>query len=504
MTWLMTAEGETMARERLAGTDQQEAFWAAVLDDGEGNLLLSARAGTGKSASCREAMWRLIEDKGRTPPPIVRYCCFNKAIADEFRLKCPPGVEVGTMHGLGFRACARAYGSKLEKQKTYLILDQIGAGLLPRRRRKAISKLVSIAKNRAFGPAGDDAAKAVQLPHMLDLIAGYLDGLDPREHEAVARWAMDVLVESARMTAVIDFDDMLWLPAAHDLTFPGCDLLFVDECQDLNPVQHALMPQLMAGGRAIVVGDPFQAIYGFRGADCDSVANLRRRLRAEELPLTKTFRCPTSHVALARELVPDFEAADSNPAGSIGDAPLSELLDVADAGDLVLCRSNAPLVGACLRALAARVPAAMRGRAIGEGLVDLVESVGGATPAELVRNARAWEARQVAALEAREAADDDIEAVMDRVACIESIAGECDTVDAVSRAIRSLFDDRDARGRITFSSVHRAKGSEARRVHFIDVPHGKPGEPLGGQRRNLRHVALTRSLGHLTFIDPDS
>lgn len=494
-----------MARNRLVGTDQQEEFWNAVQEKGGGNLLLSARAGTGKSASCREAMWRLIEDRVAYPtPPIVRYCCFNKAIADEFRSKCPPGVEVGTMHSFGFRACARAFGSKLEKQKTYLILDKLAGGSsLARKRRKSISRLVSIAKNRAFGPAGDDASRSIQLPHFLDLILAYDIDAD-RAPESIAKWAMDVLVESARMTKVIDFDDMLWLPAVHDLAFPSLDILFVDECQDLNPVQHALLPQLMAGGRAVVVGDPFQAIYGFRGADCQSVVNLKRRLGAVEFPLTRSFRCPRSHVELARELVTDFEAAPSNPEGVIDDAPLSDLLDVAAAGDLVLCRKNAPLVGACLRALSRRIPAIMRGRSIGEGLIDLVNAAEATTTATLVRSVREWEARVIDALEAKEASDDDIESIVDRAECVVSIASESDSVSDVIATIKSLFDDRDHADRITFSSVHRAKGSEARRVHFIDVPDGKPGEELFGQRRNLRYVALTRSLDTLTFIDPDA
>lgn len=506
--WLMTAEGTSMGRHRLAGTDQQEAFWREVLD-GDGNLLLSARAGTGKSASCREGMCRLIEER-KSSPPTIRYCCFNKAIADEFREKCPPGIEVGTMHSFGFRACIKAFKTspRPEKQKTYLILDLIGAADLPRKRRKAISKLVSIAKNRAIGPALDDANRAKQYPALQRLIYQYdipIDGGQSVE-ESIIEWAMGVLVESYRMTSVADFDDMLWLPAAHDLVFPAIDFLFVDECQDLNPLQHALLPQLRGGGRVIVVGDPFQAIYGFRGADCESVANLKRRLHASEFPLTRTFRCPRSHVDLARVYVPDFEAAEGNPVGTIDAVPLSDLLSIADPGDLVLCRKNAPLVAACLRSLASRNPAIMRGRSIGEGLVDLIEAVAGdaESAAELIRSLRIWLSRQVAALEAKEADESDIEAVSDRVGCIEAIAAECDSIGGTIRTIKSLFDDRDKDGRITFSSVHRAKGSEARRVHFIDCPDGKQGEPPVGQKRNLRYVALTRSLCHLTFVDPEA
>ena len=77
--WAVAVSGSpTPARTRLQGSPQQEAFWAGLLDESAGNLLLDARAGTGKSTSCREGMWRLMERGGS---PRIRYCCFNKAIA---------------------------------------------------------------------------------------------------------------------------------------------------------------------------------------------------------------------------------------------------------------------------------------------------------------------------------------------------------------------------------------------------------------------------------------
>ena len=90
----------------------------------------------------------------------------------------------------------------------------------------------------------------------------------------------------AREEGSFDFTDMIWLPVRWQLHtrpwFRAYPYLFVDECQDLNQAQLTLA-LMLAGqtkgytrkpGRILFVGDPFQAIMGFAGADCDSYSNI--------------------------------------------------------------------------------------------------------------------------------------------------------------------------------------------------------------------------------------
>lgn len=502
--WSMTSEaGNGVApapRHRMAGTPQQEALWDALIH-GTSHIQVEARAGTGKSTACREGMHRLLE---ADPSLAIRYCCFNKSIADEFRTRCPAGVEVGTMHSFGLRVLGQAFAPQVDNQKSYQILDTIpGGSKLPRYHRKPISKLVSLAKNLGLRPDSD-----ARIDTLIDIARAYDVIMFARDEDVIISYTLQVLDRAASQTSAVDYDDMLWLPVIHDLPFPSVDHLFIDEAQDLNPIQHELVGLMNPNGRTTVVGDPFQSIYAFRGADSESMPKLRDRLGAEVLPLTVTWRCPSSHVELARELVADLEAAPSAPVGELTSVPdIGQELVYAMPGDLVLCRANAPLVGACLRAIASRRRACMRGRAFGDQLLDVVRRAckESNTIAEFGRDLDRWLAREVGRLSERDGTEDVIEQARDRAGCLHAIAGSCSSVSEVPGAILALFSEGTDSDRIVFSSIHRAKGSEAGSVFFIDKPYSAVGrrstpQPWEEQQRlNLRYVALTRSKRSLTM-----
>src|SRR5260221_3917096 len=64
---------------------------------------------------------------------------------------------------------------------------------------------------------------------------------------------------------LIDYNDQVYMPAIFGGTLPQFPLVMADEAQDLNPTNHALLDRLVKY-RVIFVEDPFQSIYGFRGA----------------------------------------------------------------------------------------------------------------------------------------------------------------------------------------------------------------------------------------------
>lgn len=486
-------------RTPLRGTPQQEAFWDAIRK-GDGNLSLEARAGTGKSTSCREGMWRVLDERPRTA---IRYACFNKKIADEFAASCPPGVDVGTMHRFGLMALSRAFGSKVEEHKTYTLLDGMDGGdKLPRYVRKSISVLVSLAKNHALRPDNPDLAR-----HLMELIDVY-DVATWRRQSEVLGWAIGILVRSAESTSIVDFDDMIWLPTLHDVPFPAIDLLFIDEAQDLNPVQHALVTRMNPNGRTIIVGDTHQSIYAFRGADSESIPKLKAQLGAAVLPLTVSFRCPRSHVEIARQLVPDFEAAPDAAEGTVERAE-EDAVDGAGPGDLVLCRANAPIIRGCLRLIRERRRAIVRGRALGDQLNAIVRKIEAPTVTDLIRGISKWRAAEIERLERKDGTDHLLEATHDKAMSLVAIAETCGSPAEVPVVITGLFADDDARNRVTFSTVHRAKGSEARRVYYIQIPYSEkrdafrpPQDWETAQRRNLRYVATTRSMDYLALLTP--
>jgi len=103
---------------------------------------------------------------------------------------------------------------------------------------------------------------------------------------------------------------------------PTYDLVVVDEAQDMTASQLQLAIQsCRKGGRIAIVGDDRQAIYSFRGADSKSLDRLKGILKAKELGLTTTYRCPKRVVEIASRYVPDFRAALRPPRASSSTAP---------------------------------------------------------------------------------------------------------------------------------------------------------------------------------------
>jgi DNA helicase-2/ATP-dependent DNA helicase PcrA len=481
-------------------TPQQEGLWS-VLEYGVGHVVVEARAGCGKSSSCREGMYRM---RAARPGLRVRYAVFNKANADEFRASCPDGVEVGTSHAFGLAALKVAFRSSVEKNKTYLILDETRAGRnLPRYIRKSVAMLVSQAKGHGYRP--DDGGDVA-----LDDLVVYFDINDYGRPQVLVEHAQDVLKRAAEWTELVDFDDMLWLPGLHQIRFPACDALFLDEVQDFNAAQHALVPLMCRSGRVIAVGDSYQAINAFRGADMDSIPNLSGGLARSPAglttkPLTITFRCPKSHVALANAYVADLTAAPSAPEGVVRTSRHDEMLAQVEPGDLVICPTNGPVVSACLKLIAAGRPAYVRGRAIGDQLLTILRGGGERrTVSEAAANVQRWERREMIRLADLDGVEDLIESVQDRAAGLQAILSACESPAEAEPLIGRLFADERRSNVVTFSTVHRAKGDEAERVWLIEPPlkpmRKEPKEWQLRQDRNLRYVALTRSKRELIFV----
>ncbi len=506
----MTAEEDGTAQQATApalrriprGTDQQELLWDELCE-GDTHVLVEARAGSGKSSSCREGMWRMLD---RHPSWRLRYSVYNKANADEFRGSCPPGVDVGTSHAFGYAALRGASQSRVEKNKTYLILDETREGRnLPRYLRKSVATLVGQAKNHALDPEEDNGKELNRLALHYDVRAYGRPGV-------LTDFAAAVLERSAEWSEVVDFDDMIWLPGLLGLSFPACDALFLDEVQDWNPAQHKLIPLMARSGRVIAVGDRYQAINIFRGADAESMTRLANHLGFSErkmtlAPLTITFRCPWSHVRLVREYVSDIFPHESAPEGEIARGlAVAEMLQTIRPGDLAICPTNAPVVSAALKLIGLKRPAFVRGRAVGDQLITVLGTLPACrTVGDMAKGVEDWRGKELSRLSALDGVDDVIESVCDRADGLQAILSACSLPSEVQPLIFQLFsDDKGREGAVTFSTVHRAKGDEAGHVYLIDAPGRAPKQPWEEtQAQNLRYVSLTRSKLRLSFVQPE-
>jgi DNA helicase-2/ATP-dependent DNA helicase PcrA len=446
---------------------------------GKGHGVAEALAGTGKSTTIEEAIRRAPGDAS------ILACAFNKSIATALQRRLDGvGVDVLTLHSLGLRAVTKSHGRR-EVDGRY-VGALVREAIFDRDAATATRKLIGYAK----GCLIDDAEA---LDAALDELG--ID-VEPRNRRAIVAATVRILAKCGNATkGPIDFDDMIWLPAAQGMSVPRYEYVFVDETQDLNPAQLWLARAACAeGGRIIAVGDRHQSIYAFRGADRDAIPRMIRELRATVLPLSITYRCARAIVAEANRYVPALQAAAGAPDGMVKHVNEAQL--EAQPGDMVLSRLNAPLVKLAMQWLGRGIRCRIQGRNIGEGLVKLLQllgkKAGGNGVAQLLQSLRRWHEAERARLVA---AERDTQETDDKAACVEALCEGCATVAQVIDAADQLFADDGEEG-ILLSSTHRAKGLEADRVWLLwDTYRPRADE----QERNLCYVAITRAKRELYF-----
>jgi Protein of unknown function (DUF559)/UvrD-like helicase C-terminal domain/UvrD/REP helicase N-terminal domain len=301
-------------------------------------------------------------------------------------------------------------------------------------------------------------------------------------------------------------------PWVYDITVEGthcyyADGVLVHNCQDTSQDQQELALLACPTGRIVFLGDVNQSIYGFKGS-IDAIPRMRTRLAASArgcitLPLTVTRRCPKSHVRLVNSIVPDIKAMEDAPEGVIECMGQDEAGRKMKTGDLVLCRTNAPLVAVAYDLIRRNVKAVIRGRDIGTNLRQLIDKLkAGDSVPNLLSKLSAYRQAELGKLtRLGERAVTKVQALQDRVECIVALTDGVNSVAALKQKIDRIFADFDGDGKpkdaVVLGSVHRTKGLEAATV-WILAPQLLP-HPMAKQKwemtqeLNLAYVAGTRA-----------
>lgn len=323
------------------------------------------------------------------------------------------------------------------------------------------------------------------------------------KHKAIAL-AREVLALSLTRWGSIDFDDMLYMPVVFGAPLQKFDYVFVDEAQDISDIQRALLKNAMKKrGRLIAVGDPAQSIYGFRGADSESLNNIATQFGAKSLPLSISYRCPKKVVAEAQKYVSHIQPHESAPEGTVTSAGYyNHTMFKRD--DLVVCRMTAPLINLAYHLIGNKVPATILGRDLGKGLITLIEKRLKAKSIEDLRTKLDdWLKLEKERL-LRNDSDADITKIEDKYNIVMTFihCSGADTIQALIKAINDLFNND--RGGVKLATIHRSKGLEAERVMFLDsylIPSKHAKLPWQRkQEKNLAYVAITRAKSSLVYI----
>jgi DNA helicase-2/ATP-dependent DNA helicase PcrA len=248
-----------------------------------GPLLVLAGAGSGKTRVLTARIAALIDRHGVPPDRIFAVTFTNKAAGEmkqrigQLLRRDPSGLWIGTFHSLSARLLrreaellgfTRGFTIYDEDDRLSLIkrlLEQRGHSvkMFPPR---AVQAIVSAAKNRMMSPATLAASSAFD--RLTEVAADVYGAMGPALKAANA----------------MDFDDLLLHPLTLFREHPDrlkayqdrFRFILVDEFQDTNKAQYALIRLLGVHGNVFAVGDDDQSIYGWRGAD---VRNMQEFLR---------------------------------------------------------------------------------------------------------------------------------------------------------------------------------------------------------------------------------
>ena len=309
--------------------DAQRAVVERVAETGCGPVLVLAGPGTGKTTTLVEAIATRVA--AGTSPERILTLTFSRKAAGELRDRITTRLgraqtlqPAWTFHAFCLAVVAEARLPEdagrplrlLSGPEQDVVVRDLLAGDLAEGAHDWPAELGVALATRGFA----DEVRA-----LLARVRGYgLDPLDLKRLAAVAQrpdWAgaarfLDTYLTVLDDLASLDYTELVHRAVLHAETPEGrealrarFDLVVVDEYQDTDPGQERLLQALAGDGRdLVVVGDPDQSIYAFRGADVHGLLDFRDRFprrdgsRADTLTLNVSRRAGADLLAASRSV----------------------------------------------------------------------------------------------------------------------------------------------------------------------------------------------------------
>lgn len=502
-------EGEVSALAHSPTAEQTPIIAACAAGGSAPSLMIRAGAGCGKSSTLQMAAPGIRQ--------LTLCLAFNKSTATELEKRMPSHFQCKSLNALGHRALLQGWGLKSvridDRKYGKIVSEVLKEEDIKGKADKEWRMLVQGTKKAMLmGISPDDAGE----PLVPDCEASWDEVAEECDWSLEEqKWAVPLVREVLRRGVAAAragnwaFDDQIYCSVVHGGAFAQWPVVMIDEAQDLNRMNHAMLEKSLApSGRLIAVGDPNQAIYGFRGALAGSMDKLRGlRQKWLDLPLMTTFRCPKAVVARQWKHVPDYRAAPGNPEGLVvefGPWDWERVAELPGSGQTaVLCRNNAPLFGMGLKLLRRQIPVQILGRELMTGIVKIINQCAGvkgpAMPkAEFVQRLADWADREAVSAAAL-GKETRVEQIRDKEECIMTLLDnpECANVRDLLMVLERLFAPGNVA--VVLSTIHKAKGLEWEKVVHLD-PWRCPSKRAiaeGGevlvQELNALYVAETRT-----------
>ena len=301
----MNLEVENMNIDNL--NEQQKK---AVLYN-EGPLLVLAGAGSGKTKVLTTKIAYLIEEKEIEPYHILAITFTNKA-AKEMKDRVfnligdyARSIQISTFHSFGLRLL-RENCEALGYDKNFVIMDSDDSLTVVKKILKDNNYDHKVYNPRAIRNKISSCKNELMTPELYERYA-------TSEYEKVALEVYQKYEKKLKQNNSVDFDDLLILPIKLFKENPSIlqkyqekfQYILIDEYQDTNQAQYILTKMLSAKYRNImVVGDDFQSIYSFRGANYKNILNFEKDYQdAKTILLEQNYRSTGNILKAANDVI---------------------------------------------------------------------------------------------------------------------------------------------------------------------------------------------------------
>lgn len=477
---------------------------------GVGNAVIQAFAGSGKTTTAVASMKFIPKDQK------CLFIAFNKSIADELneRLKGRTNCTARTTHSLGFLMIRRNLGSNIEvdeyKYRNYVkqnILELTTTQGEIKTRQQILDYIDNITKLIDYS-----RFYLAQSEKEINVVAQKYDIPVSFDECVVVQKCLEWGKENYDS---VDYTDMIWLPVELSLKPIGCtyDWVFFDEIQDASICSIQLFQKcIKRGGRFMGLGDFFQMIYAFAGSSEDAFNTIKNLPNTTLFELPISYRCAKNIVKFANAFVPDMCPRDDASDGIIVDN--CHIRDINE-GDMVLCRSRAPLMTLYNKLIRKNVNCYIKGQDIGTNLIKELESVSDENLGTSLLSDGVFvklfdklfnERNKLMQTRGLDFDDATLSSyIMEKYDALNAmllLAEKCKNKQELINHIREIFKE-NSEG-VCLSTIHKAKGLEAENVYILcnsSMPSKlaiKDWEKI--QENNLMYVAYTRAKNKLGFI----
>lgn len=295
----------------------------AAIDHIAGNLQLIACAGSGKTEVVAQRVVSLLRPvaeggAGCIPENIVAFTFTDKAAAElkeRIHSRCREALGstvglanmyVGTIHGY----CLDLLKSEVPEYMKYEVLNDVQQRLFVDRHSKASGLTQSTTLD------GKSLKRYVDTKHYVSALGILREDEPTHPGQLVGNSVVDHLETYERLLhqkGYLDYSSILKAAVGELQKNGGLKVrlaarvkhVIVDEYQDVNPVQEAVVEELhKLGADVCVVGDDDQTIYQWRGSDIQNILNFDRRYKdVSQVRLEENFRSSEGVVALARDFI---------------------------------------------------------------------------------------------------------------------------------------------------------------------------------------------------------